>query len=148
MKNYIFDILFSPVQPIQSDNRGCFSFELLPKIAGTSDLSVCNGIRIDFRLVIESDLYRENSNIFRFFYFFKKARFFLLLKKICLAVCSVQFKSNLVLECRKLLMNLAEINSITLIWVPGHTNVQSSERADELAREGSAMDFVGPEPAL
>jgi hypothetical protein len=44
-------------------------------------------------------------------------------------------------------MNLAEINSVTLISVPGHTNVQG-EKADELAREGSAMDFVGPEPAL
>jgi ribonuclease HI len=45
-------------------------------------------------------------------------------------------------------MSLVKANSVTLIWVPGHANVQGNENADELAREGSAMDFVGPEPAL
>jgi ribonuclease HI len=63
-------------------------------------------------------------------------------------ISSVQFKSKLVLECRKLLMSLAETNTVTLIWVPGHTNVQGNENADELARKGSEMDFVGPGPAL
>jgi hypothetical protein len=65
-----------------------------------------------------------------------------------LPVSSVQFKSKLVLECRKLLMRLSETNSVTLIWVPGRTNVQGNKNVDELVREGSAIDFVGPEPAL
>jgi hypothetical protein len=64
------------------------------------------------------------------------------------AVSSVQFKSKLVLECRKLLMSLAETNSVTLIWVPGHAYVQGNENADELAHKGSAINFLGPEPAL
>ncbi len=45
-------------------------------------------------------------------------------------------------------MSLTETNSVTLIWVPGHANEQGNENADELAREGSEMDFEGPEPAL
>jgi hypothetical protein len=64
------------------------------------------------------------------------------------AVSSVQLKSKLVFECRKLLTSLAETNSVTLIWVPGHANVQGKENADKLAREGSEMDFGGPESAL
>ncbi len=35
-----------------------------------------------------------------------------------------------------------------LIWVPGHHDVLGNEIADELAREGSTTDLVGPEPAL
>jgi hypothetical protein len=37
---------------------------------------------------------------------------------------------KLVLECRKLLMSLAEANLVTHIWVPGHTNVQNNKKAD------------------
>jgi hypothetical protein len=35
-----------------------------------------------------------------------------------------------------------------LYWVPGHAVVRGNEIADELARDGSAVKFVGPEPAL
>ena len=35
-----------------------------------------------------------------------------------------------------------------LYWVPGHAGVRGNEIADELARDGSALKFVGPEPAL
>jgi hypothetical protein len=31
---------------------------------------------------------------------------------------------------------------------PGHSGIRGNEIADELAREGSAHQFVGPEPAL
>ena len=33
-------------------------------------------------------------------------------------------------------------------WVPGHAGVQGNEIADELTRNGSALKYVGPEPAL
>jgi hypothetical protein len=33
-------------------------------------------------------------------------------------------------------------------WVPGHAGVRGNEIANELARGGSALKFVGPEPAL
>jgi hypothetical protein len=64
------------------------------------------------------------------------------------AISSVQFEFNSVLECRKLLMELAETNKVCLIWVPGHSDIKGNEMADELARQGSDSSFVGPEPAL
>ena len=37
---------------------------------------------------------------------------------------------------------------VGLYWVPGHARVQGNEIADGLARSGSALRFLGPEPAL
>jgi hypothetical protein len=35
-----------------------------------------------------------------------------------------------------------------LYWVAGHSGIGGNEIADELAREGSALTFLGPKPAL
>jgi hypothetical protein len=37
---------------------------------------------------------------------------------------------------------------VGLYWVPGHSGGQGNEIADKLARDGSVLKFVGPEPAL
>jgi hypothetical protein len=37
---------------------------------------------------------------------------------------------------------------VGLFWVPGHAGVRGNEIADRLARSGSAMRLLGPEPAL
>jgi len=37
---------------------------------------------------------------------------------------------------------------VGLYWVPGHAGVRGNDIADELTRDGSALKFVGPEPAL
>jgi len=37
---------------------------------------------------------------------------------------------------------------VGLYWVPGHAGLRGNEIADELARGGSTMGFLGPEPAL
>jgi len=34
------------------------------------------------------------------------------------------------------------------VLVPGHAGVQDNEICDELARDGSVLEFGGPEPAL
>ena len=35
-----------------------------------------------------------------------------------------------------------------LFWVPGHVGIRSNEIADGLARGGTALRSLGPEPAL
>ena len=37
---------------------------------------------------------------------------------------------------------------VGLYWVPGHAGVRGNEIADELARGGSALRFVRPQPAV
>ncbi len=46
----------------------------------------------------------------------------------------------------KQLQKLAMHNTLTLLWVPGHQDIDGNEKADELARKGSKTHFVGPEP--
>jgi hypothetical protein len=56
--------------------------------------------------------------------------------------------SPLVRQCQEALENISTRHAVGLYWVPGHAGVRGNETADELARNGSASDFVGPEPAL
>ena len=46
------------------------------------------------------------------------------------------------------LNDISARQAVELYWVPGHAGVRGNEIADELARDGSALKFVGPEPAL
>jgi len=39
-------------------------------------------------------------------------------------------------------------HAVRLYWVPGHAGVRGNEIANELARGGSAMGFLGPKPAM
>ena len=54
--------------------------------------------------------------------------------------------SQLVWECRRKLDVLSKRNKVTLVWVPGHVGISGNEKADQLAKEGAATSFVGPEP--
>ena len=36
-------------------------------------------------------------------------------------------------------------NCVRLLWVPGHSNIDGNEIADELAKQAALMDYVGPE---
>ena len=65
-----------------------------------------------------------------------------------LALRRYNITSYIVCECYSLLCQLAVGNRVTLYWVPGHSGVHGNEVADELARNGSSVPFVGPEPAI
>lgn len=64
------------------------------------------------------------------------------------ALLSPRISSKLIAECRDKLNKLCSSNSVTLLWVPGHSDIEGNERADELARNGSEHPFVGPPPAV
>jgi len=56
--------------------------------------------------------------------------------------------SPLVQQCQKALHDISTQHAVGLYWVPGHAGVQGNEITDEFARGGSALKFLGPEPAL
>ena len=64
------------------------------------------------------------------------------------ALSSHKLSAKSVLRGREALETLSENNEVSLIWVPGHSDVPGNEKADELARIGSSTKFIGPEPVL
>lgn len=64
------------------------------------------------------------------------------------ALASPVTTSKLVKECKDLLNRMGLRNQITLVWVPGHSGVEGNEKADEMARIGSASHPCGPEPQI
>lgn len=51
--------------------------------------------------------------------------------------------SKLVGECKHMLNHISEKYSVTLIWVPGHCNIEGNEQADYLARCGAEKHISG-----
>ena len=54
----------------------------------------------------------------------------------------------MVLQCQKVLNDISAWYSLGLFWVPGHARVRGNEIANELARGGSVLGFLGLEPTL
>jgi hypothetical protein len=64
------------------------------------------------------------------------------------ALKAVRTTPPLVLQCQRALNDISSRHIVGLYWVPGHARIGGNEIADELEREGSALTFLGPEPAL
>ena len=58
-----------------------------------------------------------------------------------LSLDSCTTSSIIVGQCKEELFNLGRLSEITLVWVPGHRDFYGNERADELARAGSALEI-------
>jgi ribonuclease HI len=56
--------------------------------------------------------------------------------------------SRLVQQCQRALDDISTYHSAGLFWVLRHSGECGNEIAEELAKEGSARHFVGPELAL
>ena len=56
--------------------------------------------------------------------------------------------SSLVHQCQKALNDISTRYVAGLYLVPGHAGVRGNEILDQLARSGSALGFLGPDPAL
>ena len=61
---------------------------------------------------------------------------------------AVRTTYHLVCQCQKALNDISARHVVGLYWVPRRAGVQGNEIADGLARGGSALKFLGPEPAL
>ena len=56
--------------------------------------------------------------------------------------------SKLVAETMTELKWLSLLNSVRLMWVPGHFSVSGNEIADKLANKAACERFIGPEPGI
>ena len=52
--------------------------------------------------------------------------------------------SHLVWKTAMTLQQLSMHNCIRLLWVPGHSNIDGNEIADELAKQAALMDYEVP----
>jgi len=64
------------------------------------------------------------------------------------ALQNVRTMYPLVQQCQKSLNDISTRHAVGLYWVPGHAGVRGNKIADELARGGSVLEFLGTEPAL
>ena len=64
------------------------------------------------------------------------------------ALQAVRTTSPLVRQWREALNDISARHVVGLYWDPGRAGVRGNEIADGLARGGSAVGFLGPEPVL
>lgn len=64
------------------------------------------------------------------------------IKASLLAISALTINFKLVLKCLNVLQYIAHHNTVTLIWVPEHVGIESSEKAGEIAREGAPTPKV------
>ena len=57
-------------------------------------------------------------------------------------------KQRLIENCIDNLNKLSENNQVSLMWVPGHSDIEGNEEADMLAKTGAHTTCEMPEPAV
>jgi ribonuclease HI len=68
--------------------------------------------------------------------------------KVALKALQAFRMSSLVHQCQKALNDIITRYVVGQFWVPGYAEVRGNEIAYELARGGSVLGYLGPEPAL
>jgi len=64
------------------------------------------------------------------------------------ALKAVRKTSPFVHQCQNALNYISIRHAVGLFWVPEHAEIRGNEIANGLARGGTALRFLGPEPAL
>lgn len=64
------------------------------------------------------------------------------------ALMKAKITSALTLECWDKLNSISSNNKVTLLWIPGHSNIPGNEKADALAKIGATKIPIGPEPII
>ena len=70
-------------------------------------------------------------------------------KAVIMSLEIAMTRSKTVLSTRSTVSDLQNQEiTVTIHWVPGHVDVQGTERADDLAKLSSTTPFIEAEPAL
>ncbi len=64
------------------------------------------------------------------------------------ALDSLFAQVGLIQEVKGKLNKLCDANSVSVQWVPGHEGHRGNEIADRLAKRGTLLDYIGPQPAV
>ena len=64
------------------------------------------------------------------------------------AIKAFRITSRLIHQCQKVLNDTSTRHAVGLYWVPGHAGIRGNEISDGIARGGTTLRFLGPEPAL
>jgi len=64
------------------------------------------------------------------------------------ALEAIRTTSTLVRQCQKALNGISARHAVGLFCIPRHAGIRGNEITDELARDGSVLKSVGPEPVL